>query len=831
MKQFVTNCLLIAWYYCCNKNYRKLLQSICFDSDYYRRCYVDVSVTGTDPLVHYITRGYVEMRQPSALFDSEYYLRQVPELKNIDTNPVQHFLESGWKRGYSPTPYFQAKFYIKERPEVDFSQVNPLLDYFAKGRDSAASIYFDARYYREKYGDVDACAEHPLMHYLRVGEQEQRQASLIFDIAYYVDKAPGLKSLDIAPLKHYFYFGMREGKSPNPLFDPIYYRQHLKISKEVDPLEHYLLSGELTGQRPCAWFDLTFYRKQYLCNNKVYSPMAHYLSRGVYDGVYPSAEVADLLQKPIVSILVPVYNPSPAHINNCIRSVLYQSYPHWELCLADDCSTDSGVRALLEQWAQCDSRIKITFLDENLGISGATNAAASLASGEYVGFLDNDDELSNTCLFSVAKQINREEADLYYSDEDLIGEDGEQFSVFYKPSFNKSLLLSHNYVTHFVVTRRVLFEEIGGLDRELSGAQDFDLFLKLSELARKVVHIPEILYHWRASESSTSINHDQKQYANEAGRMAVENAMVRRKVDANVTCTDWKFFYRIQKHIHPLPLVSVIILLGDESDFWVRFSRLVRFSSYPNVEYIVVSEVFSIDLPQNLQGKMANDLVRILQVPSSTAPSARYNEAARESKGTFVCFLNHRVEVESSAWIEALLDQAIDQNCGMVGGRLVSESGDEFIALVPDVTNGSDLYYARFVQGCSQHMNGLQCVQNVLAVSWDMAMINRECFIEQCGFDEELFPSLFADSDLCFRLKGKGFESVYTPASMGRWCYDKMEKSIFKMNNESTERVLFQKRWFRLLRNGDPYYNRCLLARYGIDLDHFLNWYAGPEQK
>ncbi len=197
--------------------------------------------------------------------------------------------------------------------------------------------------------------------------------------------------------------------------------------------------------------------------------------------------------------MVPVYNVDPAHLNSCIRSVLYQSYPHWELCLADDCSTDPRIRPLLAEWTATDSRIKVTSLAENSGISAATNAAASLAGGSWLAFLDNDDELSPDALQIVVERINRTPGDLYYSDEDLIGADGRRFSVFRKPGYNGELLLCHNYVTHWVVTKKILYDQIGGCDSACDGAQDLDLFLKLSEQAENIIHIPQVLYHWRAS--------------------------------------------------------------------------------------------------------------------------------------------------------------------------------------------------------------------------------------------------------------------------------------------------------------------------------------------
>ena len=294
--------------------------------------------------------------------------------------------------------------------------------------------------------------------------------------------------------------------------------------------------------------------------------------------------------KPVLSIIVPVYNVSSFHLNNCIRSVLYQSYPHWELCLVDDCSSKSHVRPLLEQWVEKDSRIRVAYLQENSGISVASNKAVSLATGEYLAFLDNDDELAAECLSKLVQVINEDNADLYYTDEDLIGEDGTQFRVFYKPDFNSQLLLGHNYITHFVLVRKSLFDKVGGFSSAKDGAQDFDLVLKLSEQAKGIIHIPEVLYHWRASESSTSINHEQKSYADEAGRASVEDALQRRDIQGRVDTTDWKFFYSVRRKLEVFPVISVVIIHRQDIDFRSWLLQLVQNSSYPAVEFIVITD-------------------------------------------------------------------------------------------------------------------------------------------------------------------------------------------------------------------------------------------------
>ncbi len=791
MKLYFKNLILTIWYILFNEDYRLLKTSCCFDPIYYRKMNPEVVSAGINPLIHY--------------------------------------LRCGWQEGIKPNRLFDPCSYTKENPVVKFSRIDPLTHFLQKRNDESIPPYFDATFYRKKYADVATSGIHPLGHYLSIGMAERRQASLFFDVEWYLDRTPVLLKKNMEPFSHYHDYGISEGKSPSPLFDPSYYKSTYKVSESCDLFVHYMTYGVPADHRPCSWFDPVFYRSSYLAaEENTVIPLAHYLEKGVNKGFYPNRTINDLPKKPKISIIVPVYNVLPSFLNNCIRSVLYQSYPHWELCLADDCSSNVDIKPLLERWAALDKRIKVVFLDENKGISGATNVATDLASGDYLGFLDNDDELANDCLFRVVQQINTKKADLYYSDEDLIGEDGRQFDVFNKPGFNRELLLSHNYITHFVVTEKTLYDKVGGFDSTLDGAQDFDLVLKLSDQARKIVHIPNILYHWRASETSTSINHDQKQYANKAGRKAVENALGRCDIDAAVEHLEWKFYYRVKRKLAAFPMVSVCILYRENDLFQENLTRLISSTVYPAVEFILikgdVQEVFLSDV-HTFEGRRN---VTMLPTSGNNMPAALYNEAVSQCRGNYIIFLNSFVQFQQKDWIQAMLEYGQDGNVGMVGGRILPVAGEEeFVGILPDMDKDSSLYYARFLQESSRHMVGRQWAQNVFSLSWNLAMIKREYFLELGGFDEKSFGNLFADSDLCFRIREEGKEILYTPFALGRYLEAEEQQSGFDQDALTSEKLRFQKQWRKLLTRGDPYYNLNLLEQNGVEGKKFLTWYRG----
>ena len=823
--------LTALWYRLTSPPYRLLKKSTLFDSDYYLDRNPDVAALGMDPLVHYLTRGFAENRSPGPLFDNRYYLHQMNELSETIENPLLHFLNHG-REGLRPNLLVDPVHYVFHTPEFAESQLDPLFYFLQKGGKSdgfdSPSPYFDPQFYCRKYPDAAPHAHDPVAayrHFFQIGLTEMRQPSAFFDTGWYLDKAPILHEQGLDPLSHYHLFGIKEGKSPSPLFDPEFYAKTSNADGEQDLFTHYLRREQAADNRPCAWFDPAFYRQKYLAGSRQDSPLKHYLERGVYEEAYPNREVAELAVTPRISVVVPVYNVAPAYLNNCIRSVLYQSYPHWELCLVDDCSTDTEIRPLLRQWADLDGRIKVAFLPKNGGISAATNAAAALATGKYLAFLDNDDELAPDALFTFVRAMDSRGGDLLYSDEDLIGADGTRFSVFRKPGFNRELLLCHNYVTHCVVAEKALFDSVGGCDSEMNGAQDHDLFLKLAEQAERVTHVPEILYHWRASESSTSINHSQKEYADEAGSKSVAGALARLGIGGNVQYTELKFFYRARRFLPQDPTVTVLVYWQRAMDEFKPWLTRLMASAGATIDQLVVA-VGSPSWVETVRRAGAENGVETdcLTVPEDSGPAAAYNSAVDCIRGEFVALVDCLIETPGDGWLAALLEYGGQEEVGLVGGRVDYPPVPLEVTPIPDCSVTSPSYYARFLANCSVLMNGLHCPQEVRSVTGEFCLIRTAVLREAGGFNAEDYPSLLFVQDLAFRLNRQGKVHIYTPyCSLTLTAQpDSREPHIFVQ-----EKARFQRQWFDLLNQGDPFYNTGLLTDRRLSLTAFQAWLTG----
>ncbi len=822
------------WFALTHPGFKKIKKSGIFDAEFYVGENPDVASLGGDPLVHYYRNGWKEERSPGPLFDLRYYRSQFPEAEKIDGEPLTHFMTKGWRQGRRPNPYFDPLYYAQVNDDVNFTGINPLTHYITKGsKEGRQPIpYFAPRFYSRKYPEITESGVDPLVHYVRHGGSERKQPSPFFDPQWYLDRTPVLATEAEDLLRHYLDYGIREGKSPIPVFDPLFYRNSLeeKIGEEEDPLAHYLKTGEKEGRRPCAWFDPVYYKERYLADSPA-SPLGHFLAEGVGQGLYPNREIAELPQKPTISVVVPVYNAAAHHLNNCIRSVLYQSYPHWQLCLADDCSTLPHVRPLLEEWAARDQRIRIIFLETNRGIAGATNAAAALADGDYLGFLDNDDELASDCLFRNVQTITATGADLLYSDEDLIGDDGRRFSIFHKPDYNPELLLCHNYVTHFVVTAKKLWQKVGGCTEDRSGAQDYDLFLRLAEGAERIDHIPEVLYHWRASETSTSINHSQKDYADEAGRRSVVDALQRQEIEAEVLPTDLKYFYRVQRELYLLPLLSLVSRwTGDRDGLRTWIQNLLQRTEYSNYEVVLVVDPEIIDAGLEEQLLALDQPVRLLVADRQAGLAACYNQALPHCDGDYVVFVRDDLAIDDGYWLSALVEYCQRPDTGIVAGRVDGDDADvPEVTPIPDIDNHSPWYYARFVQQASVLLNGRHCPQNVWAPAWDCCAVNRDLFAACNGFDAARFPDLFAMHDLAFKCLAAGFKSYYTPYCRLHLRGDRGYAPTGTEDSWQRERQAFQDQWRAELVQGDPYYNRGAACEAGIDPARFLAWFAGAD--
>jgi GT2 family glycosyltransferase len=517
-------------------------------------------------------------------------------------------------------------------------------------------------------------------------------------------------------------------------------------------------------------------------------------------------------RSPKVSVVVPVYNPPAAYLEAMIASVTAQTYPNWELCLAD-ASTAGHVRPILEKAAAADRRIKVAFLPTNGGIVGNSNAAAALATGDYLALLDHDDELAPFALYEIVAAINDQpDADLLYSDEDKIDLHGDRVEPNFKPDWSPETLRSRNYVCHLTVLKRALFDSIGGFRPGFDGSQDYDLVLRASEQARRIVHVPHVLYHWRMHAQSTAANKGSKNYAFEAGRRAVADHLARLGVDASVHDGSVLGTYQVVYHLRTQPLVSVIVPNKDQAALLSRCVESLAKGSYANYELLVVEN--GSRLPEThayYAGLRKQPHARVLEWPRPFNYAAVNNFAAAEARGELLLFLNNDTEAINPDWLEAMVKLAVQPGVGAVGAKLlyaddtVQHAG--IVVGMGGVAGHSHLFYPRDAAG---HMQRLRLTQNVAAVTGACLLMPRKVFEEVGGFDEG-FVLAFNDVDLCLSVLRAGYRVVWTPdaelyhlESKTRGYEDTAEKQArFKREYD-----LFHLKWASFLKAGDPYYSR-----------------------
>lgn len=724
------------------------------------------------------------------LFDADYY--QVRYLdRSYVGNPFLHFLTKGFTRRYRPGPFFDYDVY-------------------------------------EQSTDWQPVLGNPLKHYLSSADR-WRRPGIFFDTDWYGDKTPVLHETTTDPVKHYRLHGSGEGKSPIPQFDPEFYKQFMadnQVSK--DSLTHYLTVGIFDGKPPSSLFDPLYYKERYSSEIGNFSPLEHYLREGVYNGNYISERIENLKHKPLISIIVPVYNPDPCFLNNCIRSVLYQQYPHWQLCLADDGSTRKEIKEQLKSWQEKDERINVVFLAQNQGISAASNRAADLANGEYFGFLDNDDELAPDCLYRIAQKISDETPDVIYTDEDLVGDDGRRFSIFHKPDFNRALLYSHNYITHFVVVSRTLFTNCRGLSPEFDGAQDFDFMLRVTAQATKIVHIPKILYHWRATKTSTSINHNQKGYAHVAGKRALQTYFDQNSQDVTVLDGGINFSYRVRKAVDHEASVTVLVWCEAGEEEIRRFDSLKDKTDYGNYQFDVIVAGDTRDTDKTSVSKtLAGDGICRVHRKAGITRALSVSEIISSCASDYIIFLNSTVFDVDAGWMKELVSQMTLSNAGIVCGRISYPDGDGLSYTVPDISSESPVYYHQFLTKCSRHLNGLHCQQYLKFAPWDICIVRRSAYHRLGGLDYENYPSLFAMTDFALRAVQEGLDVIYTPYARVYGQQPDVERKKGDLQSGLNEKKIFQNRWRTILRQGDPYYNLGILDENDIDREEFMDWFTG----
>lgn len=546
--------------------------------------------------------------------------------------------------------------------------------------------------------------------------------------------------------------------------------------------------------------------------------------------------IESLAVRPLISVLMPVYNTPPNFLRAAIDSVRAQLYPNWELCIADDASPSTEVKDILEEYRQQDPRIKIEYRTTNGHISAASNSALALAEGEFVALLDHDDMLAEQALYQMVVELNRHaDTDIVYSDEDKIDENGNRYEPHFKPDWSPDLLYSQNYVSHLGVYRTSLVRAVGGFREGFEGSQDYDLILRCVAAAKNphIRHVPAILYHWRATTGSTALSRDNKGYATQSGINALEDHFRLRGLDGvSVESGRYPTTYRVR---FPLPAeppkVSLIIPTRDGCDILRACIESIQTkTTYPNYEIVVVDNQSSDERTLRYFEEAQATGVRVLRYADKFNYPAINNFAVQQVDGAVVGLINNDIEVISPEWLTEMVSHALRPEIGAVGAKLyygndtIQHAG--VILGVGGVAGHSHKYFPREVPG---YFARLCLTQNLSAVTAACLLVRRETYLQVGGMDSANLPIAFNDVDFCLRLCEIGLKNVWTPyaelyhhESLSRGAEDSPEK----IERFQKEIRYMMERWGELLRH-DPYYSPML----NLEREDFRPNYKAPPPK
>ncbi|MEG3895928.1 MULTISPECIES: glycosyltransferase [unclassified Microcoleus] len=473
---------------------------------------------------------------------------------------------------------------------------------------------------------------------------------------------------------------------------------------------------------------------------------------------------------PKISVVMPVYNPQIDFLESAIASVLNQVYPNWELCIADDCSTEFTVAENLKNWVQKDDRIRITFRTENGNISAATNSAAALATGDIILFLDNDDELTPDALGEVALYFAAHPAtDFLYSDDDKIDTKGRRFAPQFKPEWSPELLLSYMYLGHLCAVKKHIFEQIGGLRLGLEGSQDYDFALRATEISRHVAHLPLVLYHWRTAPGSTAISGAAKPASFAAGQKAIQDALNRRKINGNVAQHAWAIQENLgifaQDFPDNGPSVTVIIPTKNQLKLLKACLDSLETTTYKNYQVAVIDN--ESDDPKTLEylKQLTCQVLRIKNPDGKFSFAAINNRAAEQVDSEYVLFLNNDTEVINPRWLSQMVGYAQIPAVGAVGARLLYPDGRiQHAGIIHGLHHGLAGHAFKLMNKDNRgYLSQAMVTRNYSAVTAACTITPRQLFLELGGFDEENFAVAYNDADYGYRLLELGYRCVYCP--------------------------------------------------------------------
>ena len=525
-------------------------------------------------------------------------------------------------------------------------------------------------------------------------------------------------------------------------------------------------------------------------------------------------EAENFTFQPVFSVVLPVYNTPIEYLKTAIDSVINQTYPHWELCISDDCSPDQALRDFIVEMSHTDKRIKYAFRESNGHISENTNTAIGLATGDYIAFMDHDDRLRPDALFQNAKVLNaNRHVELLYSDEDKFNDEGIHFRPRFKPDWCPDGFLSQNYLCHFIVVKRSIVTEIGGLRKGFEGSQDYDFLLRATEKTNHIYHIPMMIYHWRSHQGSVAQNNYSKPYAYEAAQRALQEALERRGKEGTVHMVGYMLgLYSIRYAIKDIQKVSIIIPSKNKAELCEDLlTSIFNLTIYPDYEVIIVDnnsdEQSFFDFISKWE-QLEPRRFKCIKDNGDFNFSRLINNGVKASSGTYLLMLNNDMKVIDKDWLHALVEQAQFETTGVVGAKLIYKNeriqhAGMVLGMKDDISRHTS---ARLDKDYPGYDSIIITINNYSSITGACLMVRKAIFNQVGGFDESI-PIDFNDLDFCLKVKELGLNNIYLP-HVTLFHYESVSRSHPKKSRKShliydQSAAIIRKRWAKYIEH-DP---------------------------
>lgn len=577
------------------------------------------------------------------------------------------------------------------------------------------------------------------------------RSSALFDAEWYLRRHRDVAESGMDPALHYLRHGGFENRDPGPKFASHFYLTiHPDVAQAgMNPLLHYLMIGQLEGRAHAPYYQARLAAEDGNRAASIEAIQAHILA---------------MARRPLLSVLVPVHNTNPAHLRQMIASVTAQSWPYWELCIADDASTDHQIAEILRLAAAAEPRIKLIFRRENGHISAATNSALHLATGEFACLLDHDDLLHEHALYEVAAELEAHpDADLIYTDSDLIDEEGRRFAPYFKTDWDPDLMLGHNMISHFGCYRRSLLLALGGLRLGYEGSQDYDMALRVADASspERIRHIPAVLYHWRQVSAASSFSQKWLDQCVTSARRAIADHLARREVTAALQPVPCMTNFTRVAHALPedLPRLSIgLIAKGISSDLLACASQLLFRAEPAPGELLVVYPADTTEAAQTVLAMLAQDKrVRLIGVEDPPDMATLRNRAVLEATGEVMVLLDGDLIPQDPSWLREMVSQALRPGIGLVGCRIIEEKGAS-IGLVLNAQ--SDLIP---IEALDQGGHGVKALVRTISAVPSACMAFRRAPFLAAGALQAGIAARDAAIGLAQRMHGMGLRHIHTP--------------------------------------------------------------------